>query len=350
MNKLILLIMLLLISAISGCNNYADKKTSNNIINGTASSDYTKQTSDEKPYIPNKNSYIYPEVQDWLKSVDFLSSKEGFLSLVNTSSKNILMKTVDCGCSWQIVNSCDDLYSLCFITSKIGYAIVNLGDGEDRQPALANTRNGGVDWELVPFVDGKIPVEINIIDENTIFIGASTSANGLLGGLKYEDSIFFSKDGAKTWEVLNVPKEFIGEGMSWISAAEGYVISTSQPVAGMQPKILHHTLDRGKTWSIVAESQKLREHQNQNYPLPLAGYPDGIKFFKDGTGYIGIMKAPILKTIDTGKTFKYVTLPEGEDSHPVPDFINKDEGFAIFGNRELIHTVNGGGNWEKIWP
>lgn len=56
------------------------------------------------------------------------------------------------------------------------------------------------------------------------------------------------------------------------------------------------------------------------------------------------------RTLDIRKTFKPVNYPEETDSDSVPDFINKDEGFAIHANTRLLHTVDGGENWEVIWP
>jgi photosystem II stability/assembly factor-like uncharacterized protein len=62
------------------------------------------------------------------------------------------------------------------------------------------------------------------------------------------------------------------------------------------------------------------------------------------------MRASILKTTDMGKPFSLVNFPDGSDTKPVPDFISEDEGYAINANNELVHTLDGGNYWKKIWP
>jgi len=109
----------------------------------------------------NENAYtgnIKPEVSevatdkksnglgiDFLKSVSFVTSKTGFMSLRNSSEENCLLKTTDGGNSWETVNREKDLYALCFVSEKIGYAIENIGDNNEPKPVLVKTVNGGVD-------------------------------------------------------------------------------------------------------------------------------------------------------------------------------------------------------------
>lgn len=289
--------------------------------------------------------------KDCLKSVSFVSSKIGFISLLNSSSENCLLKTTDSGNSWGIVNSFNNLYELCFVSNQTGYAIENLGDNNEPQSVLVKTVNGGVDWDAIPFIDGKNPVEINCINENIVFVAASNNTNGLFGGLKCEDSVFLSSDGANTWHEIQTPKEFCGEGMSWVSIEEGYLMDTDQPGAGLQQKILYHTTNAGKSWDVIAKSDSIDQNSDVQNTLPIAGYPNGIKFFKSGTGYIGSLQATILKTTNMGKTFSSVSFNDNSDVRPVPCFISENEGFAISTNSsKLVHTIDGGYSWLEIWP
>ncbi len=288
--------------------------------------------------------------KEWLKSVSFVSSKIGFISLLNSFSENCLFNTKDGGYTWETVNNSNNLYALCFASNKTGYAIENLGENNDPQPVLVKTVNGGVDWNMIPFIDGKKPVEINCINESIVFVAASNNANGLLGGSKYEDSIFVSNDGGNTWNEIQTPKEFCGEGMSWVSPEEGYLMDTDQPGAGLQPKILYHTTNAGKSWDIIAKSDSIGQNPDMQNALPLAGYPNGIKFFKSGTGYIGSLRAPIQKTTNMGKTFNSVSFNDNSDVRPVPCFISETEGYDISTNSKLFHTIDGGSSWVEIWP
>lgn len=292
------------------------------------------------------NENTYENSGGVLYSTSFVSSQTGYISYKSTSYENVLAKTTDVGKTWQTVYTGKDLRELNFTTDQIGYAIVYSGEEIGQEPELVRTVNGGVDWEKVDFVK-SIPVEIDCINENIVFIAASRSSNGVSGGLKYEEYILLTTDGAKTWEKVSIPEGVNGQGMSWVSPEEGYLIGTDQPWAGSQPKYLFKTSDRGKTWIKIADSGMNSEYQGV---LPLVGYPDGIKFFEDGTGYIGILRGNIIKTIDDSKSFKRINCPVGSDSYPVPDFINKDEGFLILGNYQLMHTKDGGESWEHIWP
>ena len=303
-----------------------------------------------------ESSTIPPESNPWLKSVSFINSKIGFLSLryEDTENKPIgtdFMKTTDEGYNWTSINKDADLYSLCFVNEKTGYAIENKGRGDERLPVLVKTTDGGLHWEQASFMGDKYPVEINCINENTIFIGASTETNGLMGGIFYESTICRSIDGGKSWILISLPGGFSGEGMSWISKSEGYILDGDQGGAGMQPKTLFYTKDGGKHWAIQAKTGGFGEKVDETSGFPLGGYGAGIKFFADGTGYIGESRGFIYKTLNMGKTFKQpVNYPGGTDSNPVPDFINKDEGYAIHVNSQLIHTIDGGKSWEVIWP
>lgn len=288
--------------------------------------------------------------KDWLKSVSFVSSEIGFISLLNSSSENCLLKTTDSGNSWEIVNSCNNLYALCFVSNQTGYAIENLGDNNEPQSVLVKTVNGGVDWDVMPFVDGKNPVEINCINESIVFVAASNNTNNIFGGLKCEDSVFVSSDSASTWQEIQTPKEFCGEGMSWVSLEEGYLMDTDQPGAGLQPKILYHTTTAGKSWDVIAKSDSIGQNSDLQNALPIAGYANGIKFFKSGTGYIGSLRATILKTTDKAKTFSSVSFNDNSDVRPVPCFISENEGYAISANSKLVHTIDGGDSWLEIWP
>lgn len=356
MHTIPLIAVTIIVTMLSACS-FPD---ANIEIEHTDATAYIAAPNDEHQLIPSKDEFeaslkwdenIHIESnKDWLKSVSFISSKIGFISLLNSSSENCLLKTTDGGYSWETVNSCKNLYAICFISNQTGYAIENLGDNNDPQPALVKTVNGGVDWDVMTFIKGKNPVEINCINESIVFVAASNNTNGLFGGLKYEDSVFVSIDGASTWQEIQTPKEFYGEGMSWISLEEGYLMDTEQPGAGMQPKILYHTANGGKSWEIIAKSDSMGQNSDVQNALPIGGYPNGIKFFKSGTGYIGSLRAVILKTTNMGKTFSSVSFNDNSDVRPVPCFISENEGYAISANSKLVHTIDGGNSWLEIWP
>lgn len=284
MRKRLSIILIIALLTVSGCSvsrsinvnevNSTGAKPSVNGVNSTMAKPNELRTSQIQNSIGAKeNEYV--NQREVLYSTCFISPQIGYISFENTSLKNILARTMDGGQTWQQVYSGKALRALSFATEQIGYAVDYPGEEIDQKPELLRTVNGGVDWKKVDFV-GSIPIEIDCISDKTIFVAASRSSNGVSGGLKYEEFVLLTTDGAKTWKAVSVPEGFYGEGMSWVSLEEGYLIDTDQPWTGSQPKRIYKTTDTGKTWTKIAESG-LRE---DNGVLPIGGYPNGIKFLK----------------------------------------------------------------------
>jgi hypothetical protein len=87
--------------------------------------------------------------------------------------------------------------------------------------------------------------------------------------------------------------------------------------------------------------------------LSTAGQCEGMKFFSNGVGYLGLCRGGISKSIDGGVKFD-AEIVDGCSLFPVPDFINSNEGYVIFNSNTiydyntLYHTINGGKDWTPI--
>lgn len=97
-------------------------------------------------------------------------------------------------------------------------------------------------------------------------------------------------------------------------------------------------------------SYNTERNTDEHNALPIVGYPDGIKFFKNGTGYISSTRGALLKTTDNGKSFNTVNFTNETDVIPVPCFVSEDEGYAISADTKLVYTMDGGNSWQEIWP
>jgi photosystem II stability/assembly factor-like uncharacterized protein len=283
----------------------------------------------------------------YLKSVSFISSSTGYLTedIRHDDNKTViyrLIKTKDSGKTWQEVNHGINITCLHFISEDTGFAIENPGDGS----TLVKTSDAGITWNKIKIPAGRYPVELNVLNENTLFICTTST-------VQYQAcELYRSTNGGDSWEPVSLPFDKnsvngIG-GMSWISKNEGYILDSEVPGAGQQLKALYHTKNGGKSWE-MRSSGKILDGQMKSSGIPTMGYGAGILFFSDGTGFLGEMRGTIFKTEDGGRTFKDLIAP-ADDASPVPNFINVKEGYAIRNNNILLHTTDGGANWEKLLP
>lgn len=290
--------------------------------------------------------------RQYLKAVSFISPSIGYLSDELRSDTVVdanggsdlegmrLLKTADSGKTWRIINSGRNLYSLHFISDNTGFAIEKTKSGT----TLIKTSDGGISWSEIKFPDDINLDCFNALDEKLLFAAVHTpqSETGF--------AIYKSINGGRNWGKIRPPFNDMGSngvsGMSWISEYEGYILDNGQPGAGSQAKTLYYTRNGGVNW-IVRSSDKIENGHMVSYGIPTSGYGNGIKFFANGTGYLGESRGTVYKSVDGGKNFKQ-TMAQNGDTCPVPDFINENEGYGIIHNRVLVHTDDGGMHWKRM--
>lgn len=292
--------------------------------------------------------------------VSFINSKVGYVSVENTAGttdkdtdkvSNILMKTIDGGITWNSESNDIYLENLVFLDENTGFGMEQSGASK---PVM--TVDGGKSWTKTDFLLGRNFEWISVVSTKNIFFIGSNS------GTKADKMIHKTVDGGKHWADVKIPGDSwtdIG-GMSWVSKNDGYILTEGEFSAitggGGQEKILYHTIDGGKTWKVQIKSGDLSEDERTE-KLPYRGHCAGLKFFEDGTGYIGIVSGGIFcnikKTTDKGKTFyDSVSIISRNKYSALPNFINKNEGFAISESSSgqpifLYHTDNGGLEWSQ---
>lgn len=358
MDKRVIYIFLcaVLVLGFSAC---GKSKPQNNSLNS-----YSKENNDvynsEQFKMLNKNTEADKNITETyinITDLDFLSSKTGFMCLSccktsngSTETTYKLLKTEDGGCHWSNIDSKNNLIrSVIFIDDKLGFGeqLINK-NGEDSGTVWIKTADGGITWNPVDFIKGKNPLQVDIIDKNIMFIDVMSGKAGTDSAGPIQ--IYRTTDGGVSWSFISLPdnKNYDAlNGMSWLSSAEGYILCKSQAGAGNEPKILYYTNNGGKNWTIESKSElKDLNLQKTDNSIGIRGYSSGIKFFPDKTGYLGLSRGAIRKSTDGGKTFCDIT--EYGEHHPVPDFINNKEGYAIFNNTDLYYTADGGAHWKEI--
>ncbi|GEM_PF-938882 len=280
-----------------------------------------------------------PLKQDLL-SVSFIDSNTGYLSIaqkygINSESAEYkLLKTLDGGNNWSTINTGILLTDLKFITELKGFAY---NDGR-----LVMTEDGGCNWEPPNFKGISNIYRIQAVNEKLIF--AMTNPN----------EIYVSTDGGLSWRDIKAPEEHILPAfMSWISKKEGYLLYSFGCGAGSEAKKLYYTSDGGKNWTLQASSG-FNEEDGTGVPhLDAGGYANGIRFFHDGTGYLGASRGYLVKTKDRGLSYESLVSPSETDYNPLPDFLNEKEGYTISGysyQNQLYKTVDGGNSWKQVYP
>ena len=115
-----------------------------------------------------------------------------------------------------------------------------------------------------------------------------------------------TQDGGQSWEQTRIPHGNSSDAgflyPSFSDPQNGFLLYCSTPGAGMMVKLLFRTTDGGETFSPVCDLTDT-----------LTGYPQGITFYDDKNGYIGVtyhgQENYLYRTQDGGLTWESESLP-----------------------------------------
>lgn len=248
---------------------------------------------------------------DWnenLTGVDFVHPDTGFL--VSTSGS--FARTVDRGKTWKatIVNEGIKLEDVSFFNGSMGLICGHRGN-------LYLTTNGGQDWlNVSPGDTAHIYFDVEWLDSGTALLtGMDKASNTPMAGVAYR-----SIDTGRTWNKL----ENMGMGYSEIhvtpdgvvrfpsygqllySRDNGNTWTKTETFTGTQARTLSmygktglmagphgmcaFSADSGKTWTKAEQSEKLTFITAE--------------LIDEQIGYIGGLKATMMRTTDGGKTWE----------------------------------------------
>lgn len=135
------------------------------------------------------------------------------------------------------------------------YLTASPTDGEQGQPFVAQTKNGGVTWEMLAWLGPELPKHDGLptfsIMPSTVRVGENEYVTALRQRItrrKWTD-VYGSTDGGKTWEYRSTPEMGGNSPSSMVQLTDGRLVLTygwrGKPF-GIRAKISE---DAGRTWS-----------------------------------------------------------------------------------------------------
>jgi photosystem II stability/assembly factor-like uncharacterized protein len=282
-------------------------------------------------------------------NVIYVGTGEAPIRGVTTSHGDGMYKSMDAGATWEHIGLSD--------AGQIARIIVHPRDpdlvyvavqgqiwGPSEERGVYRSKDGGATWEAVLQVDNETgATDLSMDPTNPRIMYASMwehgrtpwfiKSGGTAGGL------FKTTDGGDTWEKLT-------GGLPELIGKTGIDVSASSPnriyaivEAELDKGGLWRSDDYGKTWSLL---------NNDRILWSRAWYYIHIKADPQNSDTVWVLNAPIMKSIDGGKTFEKKSTPHGDhhDQWFNPEnslnFINANDGGATI-------TFDGGESWSSIY-
>ena len=214
------------------------------------------------------------------------------------------------------------------------------GPSEDR--GVYRSTNGGDTWEKVLYIDPTTgPSSLSMDMKNPLILYAAMwqhrryawtmESGGPMSGL------FKSTDGGTTWEKMKegLPKEFGKAGISVSRANPERVFAVIE--AEKDKGGVYRSDDAGKKWTQINKN-RVNVARSWYYMEIFADPQDENKVY--------VLNAPVMKSIDGGKSFANLRTPHGDNHHlwihpnDNTKMINSNDGGANISN-------NGGGSWSS---
>jgi len=256
---------------------------------------------------------------DLLRKLFFVDSENGWA----TGLTGTIVHTSDAGNSWSLQNSnvTTPIVDVFFINKNLGWALT-YPDVPPFGTTLLKTTNGGIDWiKIDSLFQLKFMSCIYFADDQTGWIGGTGISKTTNGGLTWQECLIDS--GAYS----NYPVY----DLNFFNKDFGYACGGRVDVAG----VIWKTINGGESWSSLGLSP------DQIFDVFIFDSLNAITLSGDPELLFGVAK---LTTSNAGTTWEYEELPIFGISFAL-DFLNKDEGYSASGF-QLLHTVNGGNNWE----
>ncbi len=213
-------------------------------------------------------------------------------------------------------------------------------DSEDR--GVYRSKDGGDTWEKILYVDDTTgAADLSMDESNPRILYA-----GMWSHRRYPwqvvsggegSGLHKSTDGGDTWEELTegLP-EAMGKVAIDVSAANPEVVYANIEAEGEKAGV-YRSNDAGKTW---------RQTSKDRVTIARAWYY--IEIFADpkDENKVYVLNAPMLKSIDGGKSFKPIPNPHGDQHHL---WINPDntENIILANDGGACITFNGGKTWSS---
>ena len=281
-------------------------------------------------------------------NVVYVGTGEHAVRGVMTSYGDGVYKSTDAGKTWSHIGLENSMHIANVVVHPSNDDIVLVGvqgsvHGPNAQRGVYRSEDGGTSWEQTLYINDSTGISSLVMDMNNprILYAATWEHRRypwkvVSGGPG--SSVFKSTDGGKTWtEITNgLPNEMGKIGLSVSRANPDRVfalVEAEKDVAGM-----YRSDDGGSTWVHMTNDQTITA-RSWYY----------MEVFADPTNenVVYALNAPLMKSIDGGKTFQSMRLIHG-DCHGF--WINPSDGdnIALAEDGGATVSYNGGQSWSTF--
>ena len=263
--------------------------------------------------------------------------------------------------------------SISFWDERTGVLVSSTwGPADIGRSTVEVTRDGGRSWTVMRTFASK--VEVSAVRGTRIAFAATPSglfrtrdagaswarvspravekpsfASPLVGWAVELTRIVSTRDGGRSWRVLRDPcGRYDTIEVSLPSATRGWVVCSSQPGAGMQPKGVWSTRDAGASWQLVTRASPWGKRVGRG--LSVGGYPAGIAMTAAGRGWLWMSRGSFYATRDGGRTWSTLPIssPEIVEGRSA-SLLSGTVGYALFRHRPALRfTSDGGRTWTVV--
>lgn len=234
--------------------------------------------------------------------------------------------TRDGGRSWTVMRSFSSAVEVSAVGgTRIAFAATASG--------LFRTQNAGASWARV----------------TPRAVESPSFATPLVGWAVEDPQIVSTRDGGRSWRALRGPcGSHTTVEVSLASTTRGWVVCSSQPGAGQQPKDVWSTRDAGVSWRLVNRVSPFAKVVGRG--LEVSGYPRGIEMTAGGAGWLWMARGSFFATRDGGPSWTWlpISVPEVVEGRSA-SLLTSKVGFALFGHRPALRfTRDGGRTWTVV--
>ena len=252
----------------------------------------------------------------WLHSVYFVDANTGWIA----GSNGTLLSTMDGGRTWtkEKTKTGDTFRDVYFADKQSGWVLCERSiyrSGGAPPSYLMKTSNGGKDWQVIDFAEGK---------ERMIRFFFSRNGTGFAigeGGL-----ILRMQNEKKTWKRLPLPVRFLILDGTFIDELNGVLVGGGGTIL--------NTEDGGSAWN-----------EPKFAADPVRTKLNAIDFVDRKTGWAVGCDGKIYATNDAGKAWREQNSSVIVDLFDIA-FVDARVGFAVGDNGTILRTLDAGASWQ----